>query len=125
VVVVSTASRGLGLEFCKQLLERTPAQVVALHRPANTGELEQLQQQHDRLRMVSVDLEDQVAVEAAGIAIRGMHSRVDLLLNVAGILGDGKSPATPGPERSITGIDREWLTKTFDVRLLSEGHQGQ
>jgi len=121
VVVVSTASRGLGLEFVRQLLERTPAQVVALHRLAKTGELELLQQQHhERLRMVAVDLEDQTTVEAAGAAIQGMHSRVDLLLNVAGILGDGKSKATPGPERSITGIDREWLTKTFEVNLI--GH---
>jgi hypothetical protein len=35
-----------------------------------------------------------------------------LLINVAGMLGD-KSSA--GPERSITAMDRDWLTKTFDV----------
>jgi len=38
------------------------------------------------------------------------------LLNVAGILGDGKN--TPGPERSVSKIERGWLEKTFQVNVI-------
>jgi NAD(P)-dependent dehydrogenase (short-subunit alcohol dehydrogenase family) len=46
------------------------------------------------------------------------YKHIDLLLNVAGILGDGQT--TPGPERSLDKINREWLSKTFDVNCI--GH---
>ena len=55
---------------------------------------------------------------SAGKAVAELTPRVHLLLNVAGILGDGNK--MPGPERSILGIDREWLQQTLDVNLV--GH---
>lgn len=44
------------------------------------------------------------------------HKRVDLLFNVAGVLGDGKN--TPGPERSLRAMDREWLRHTLEVNTI-------
>mmetsp|Transcript_11917 Transcript_11917/g.11984 ORF Transcript_11917/g.11984 Transcript_11917/m.11984 type:complete len:298 (+) Transcript_11917:233-1126(+) len=122
VYVVSTASRGLGLEFTRQLLSRTEGRVVALTRsPASapSHELSQLLTQHpNRLHITQVDLEDQESVISAGSSLSSYTDRVDLLLNVAGLLGDGSS--SPGPERSVAKIDREWLRKTMEVNLI--GH---
>lgn len=42
--------------------------------------------------------------------------RVDLLFNVAGVLGDGKT--TPGPERSLRSMDRDWLRHTLEVNAI-------
>ncbi|CAN0528690.1 unnamed protein product, partial [Scytosiphon promiscuus] len=42
--------------------------------------------------------------------------RVDLLFNVAGVLGDGKK--TPGPERSLRAMDRDWLRHTLEVNTV-------
>ncbi|CAM9731837.1 unnamed protein product, partial [Ectocarpus sp. 13 AM-2016] len=42
--------------------------------------------------------------------------RVDLLFNVAGVLGDGKN--TPGPERSVRAMDRDWLRHTLEVNTI-------
>jgi NADP-dependent 3-hydroxy acid dehydrogenase YdfG len=67
---------------------------------------------NERLSLVQIDLEDQGSVDQACSTITSAFKRVDLLINVAGMLGD-KSSA--GPERSITAMDRDWLTKTFDV----------
>lgn len=41
---------------------------------------------------------------------------MDLLFNVAGVLGDGKS--TPGPERSLRAMNREWLRRSLEVNTI-------
>ena len=69
-----------------------------------------------RIRIVRLDVEDQASIEQAGTEIRDGFDRVDLLLNVAGILGDAKT--TPGPERSLAKMDRKWFEKTLAVNLI-------
>jgi NAD(P)-dependent dehydrogenase (short-subunit alcohol dehydrogenase family) len=69
-----------------------------------------------RIQIVPLDLEQQSSIEHAGTAIRGRFERVDLLLNVAGILGDGTT--TPGPERTLSKMDRSWLEQTMAVNLI-------
>jgi NAD(P)-dependent dehydrogenase (short-subunit alcohol dehydrogenase family) len=73
---------------------------------------------HDpnRIQVVSLDVEDQDSIETAASTIKDKFGRVDMLLNVAGILGDGKT--TPGPERSLSKMDRDWLEKTMAVNLI-------
>jgi len=69
-----------------------------------------------RIRVVQLDIEDQSSIEEVGEKLRSQYDRVDMLLNVAGLLGDGKS--TPGPERALAKIDRSWLEKTLSVNLI-------
>ena len=57
--------------------------------------------------LVELDVEDQQSIETAASQISKSYDRVDLLLNVVGILGDGAT--TPGPERAISRLDREWI----------------
>ena len=73
---------------------------------------------HQRLSLIPLDLENQTSIDQAAAQIMSQVDRVDLLLNVAGILGDGIH--TPGPERSIEKIEREWLMKSMDVNCI--GH---
>lgn len=120
VYVISGSSRGIGLEFCRQLLLRTSGtKVIGLTR-SSTDVLSQLQNQFpDRMHVVHVDLENQESVVDAGNAVSALVSRVDMLFNVAGILGDG-GDKFPGPERSLLNINREWFTKTLNINLV--GH---
>jgi NAD(P)-dependent dehydrogenase (short-subunit alcohol dehydrogenase family) len=69
-----------------------------------------------RVQLYQLDVEDQRSIEAFGSHMRQSFSRVDLLLNVAGILGDGQ--LTPGPERSLSKMDRAWFEKTLAVNLI-------
>ncbi len=118
VFVVSTCSKGIGFEFAKQLLQRSQSssRVVGLYRSMN-DHLAQLKQQNtNRLDLVKVDLEDQLSVDAAASEVMRLTNKIDLLVNVAGILGDGIS--SPGPERSVFNIDRDWLVKSFQVNLI-------
>lgn len=94
--------------------------MIGLHRPQSlSNELAALHSTYkDRLVCIPIDLEQQHTIDAAAHTIAQSYPRIDLLLNVAGILGDGSS--TPGPERSIDKIDRTWLTQTLDTNCI--GH---
>lgn len=122
VFVVTGASRGIGLQFVKSLLLDTKGTIVACCRDPNSSEgLSSLiaglpETDKARINLVQMDLEDQSSIESAANEIKSKFSRVDILLNVAGLLGDGTT--TPGPERSITKIDRDWLEKTFSVNVF-------
>lgn len=69
-----------------------------------------------RVHVVPLDLEDQSTIEVAGEQLRERYSRVDVLLNVAGILGNAKT--TPGPERSISAISRAWFERSMGVNVI-------
>ena len=122
VFVVNGASRGIGFQFVQKLLNDTNGKIVACCRsPDSAPKLEGLLSSLDvesraRIELIQLDVENQDSIERAAEEIRGKYDRIDLLLNVAGILGDGKS--TPGPERSVTKIEREWMEKTFQVNVI-------
>jgi len=120
VFVVNGASRGIGLQFVKSLVDRTEGTVVACCRaPESANGLNEFIESLDdpsRVCVLALDMEDQESIEAASAEIREKFNRVDVLLNVAGLLGDAKT--TPGPERSITKLDRDWVEKTMAVNVI-------
>lgn len=122
--VVSGASKGIGLAFTRYLVSTAPRTVFAVSRSV-TNELQTLIDETKkstlgaRLIHVPCDLNDDDSIFSAVQTIQqnlNNNQGVELLLNVAGILGDN-SVQQPGPERSITVIQREWLRKSFEVSL--------
>jgi NAD(P)-dependent dehydrogenase (short-subunit alcohol dehydrogenase family) len=72
-----------------------------------------------RVQTCALDLKNQDTIDDLEEYLKSHHNkRVDGLFNVAGILGDGKN--TPGPERSLAHMDREWLEHSFQVNVI--GH---
>lgn len=65
VVVITGTSRGLGLEYVKQLLQTTDSHVVATARnPHKTDALTALAKQHsDRLKLVVLDTADEDSIK--------------------------------------------------------------
>ena len=120
--VVSTASRGIGLEFARQLLLQPDSVVYAVCRSEEIpNDLVELRQKYsdNRLKVIGgVDLEDASSIEDGYRRIAAECKEVDLLINCAGILGDN-SAEQPGPERSILKVDSEWLQKTMSVNFMS------
>ena len=95
--------------------------VACCRSPSNSEGINSLvnslsQEAANRVSIQPLDLEDQNSIEALANSIKSSHNRVDILLNVAGILGDGST--TPGPERSLRGMDREWTMKSFNVNYI-------
>ena len=129
--VVSTASRGLGLEFARQLLSRTAGHVICFSRKVDAPSLVTLKETFKtRISIVELDLESQPSIDDAVSRVNDIcvqrkqvgnagSGKVDILLNVAALLGD-QSKNAPGPERSILDVDRDWLEKTMSVNFV--GH---
>eukprot|EP00798_Chlamydomonas_sp_ICE-L_P014120 gene14120-20074_t len=116
---VSGCNRGIGLEFTRQLLHRTEGSVIGLSRTIDTLALRELQSKFpSRLHLLQVDFARQETIDKAGEDAAKLTGDIRVLLNVAGVLGDGKT--TAGPERSIMNIDRDWLEMSLQTNLI--GH---
>jgi NAD(P)-dependent dehydrogenase (short-subunit alcohol dehydrogenase family) len=119
-VLVTGANRGLGLEFCRQLLSGTLEvdEIVATARnPQESSALLELAAAHSgRLHLVSLDLSSDLDPKRSA---RGLADRVagvasdrpfDLLINNAGVyLDEGKG---------VEGFDFEAFRQSFEVNTL-------
>eukprot|EP00559_Dactyliosolen_fragilissimus_P006719 CAMPEP_0184870646 /NCGR_PEP_ID=MMETSP0580-20130426/38265_1 /TAXON_ID=1118495 /ORGANISM="Dactyliosolen fragilissimus" /LENGTH=338 /DNA_ID=CAMNT_0027372845 /DNA_START=211 /DNA_END=1227 /DNA_ORIENTATION=+ len=121
--VVTGASRGIGLQIVKSLVDRSKGTILACCRsPKDAQKLHTYLKSLDdlnakRVHILQLDVESTKSIAQLGESIKSDYSgRVDGLYNVAGILGDG-GKTTPGPERSITKIDPEWMQKTMSVNF--------
>src|SRR6185436_10912114 len=92
IVAISGASRGLGLEFCRQLMARGDRVIAGCRTPSRAGELTRLAVAHPgRLTILPLDVlkPNGVAEFARELAMIANH--VDVLINNAGILPSGES----------------------------------
>jgi len=122
VFFISGGSRGIGLQFVIELVERTKGSIIAgCRRPSASSGLNDFIQSlsptdRGRVHVVEMDLEEQKSLESAASFVQKKFNRVDMLLNVAGLLGDGVT--TNGPERSISKLDRNWVEKTMAINVI-------
>jgi NAD(P)-dependent dehydrogenase (short-subunit alcohol dehydrogenase family) len=86
--LIQGASRGLGLEVVKQLLDIPDYSVVATCRYPDAAEgLHSLQNQHgDRLSIHRMDVTDPASIDACGAAVDQAVPHLNLLFNVAAVL---------------------------------------
>ena len=118
VFVVNGSSRGIGLQFVKSLAEKTKGKIIACCRsPTAAHELNKVASKYpERIEILPLDVESQPSIDMLASTLAQKYQRVDALFNVAGILGDGKG--TPGPERSLANIERDWMEKTLAVNVI-------
>lgn len=117
VTVIGGASKGIGLSFLESFAKRRDgSKLIALSR-SMTEELTHLVQEYpERIKWIQTDLCDENSIKLAVSQMKKEYERVDLLINCAGILGNN-TPNQPGPERSISSINKDWMLKTFEVNV--------
>ncbi|OBZ70436.1 putative oxidoreductase C30D10.05c [Grifola frondosa] len=86
VVVVTGASKGLGLAITKILLEEFNAVVVALSRSQNPGMAELHKAHHDSLLLLECDVTDATALKSSISQAAVKYQRLDALILNAGVL---------------------------------------
>ncbi len=90
-VLVTGASRGLGLEFVRQLLVRGDAVMAACRRPAEAAALRALAAEcPDRLQVQALELTDPASRAALLGTIASGWGAIDVLVNNAGVLTSGE-----------------------------------
>ena len=119
VALVQGASRGLGLQFVKSLLERQEdSRVIATCRsPQSSEELVQLQEKYaNRLYVAPLDLTQPESIEQAAQMVKENYSpSIDLLINVAGIL---HIPGKMMPETSLARIKYDQMLLSYQTHAI-------
>lgn len=106
--VVTGASRGIGLEFARQLLMRGDAVHAAVRSPRGAPGLQRLRESHpDALHIHACDVSDDRSVRAFASSLGG--EPVDVLINNAGV---------SGKYRSLEELDADDVLQTFRTNAL-------
>lgn len=85
-IFISGASRGIGLELCKQLLNRDERVFAGCRDPANAKNLITLSSQYSNLEIVELDVNDENSVKNCFKQLNQKEQGIDKLYNNAGII---------------------------------------
>lgn len=116
--MVQGASRGIGLEFVKQLLEKSEkGHVIATCRNPNsaTGLLDLKSKFDERLNILPLDLTIESTIEASAKSIGEQYGFLNLLINASGILS---VPDILQPETTLNKIQRSSLLLAYEVNAV-------
>lgn len=116
VVLIQGASRGLGLQFCKHLLSRNSALVLATCRnPTSSLELQELKSKFSsRLEIYPLDIHNEGQIQETSKQVQENYGKkLDLLVNCSGIL----HPSGKG-ETSLREVTQDAVTSTFLTNSL-------
>jgi NAD(P)-dependent dehydrogenase (short-subunit alcohol dehydrogenase family) len=122
VAFVQGASRGIGLGLVERLLRDDGVEKVwaSSRAPYRSEGLSRLSAEFgDRLGRVAMDVTDEGAVAAAARQITEGSGRVDLLLNVTGLLHDERLGVSP--EKSLRDLDLTRMRRSFEVNAIGPG----
>ncbi|MDX2145589.1 MAG: SDR family oxidoreductase [Rhodospirillaceae bacterium] len=85
-ILITGASRGLGLEFVRQYAERGDEVIATARNPDEAPELRVLAAQNARITIEQLDVAAPTSIAALAARYRGRA--IDVLINNAGLLGD-------------------------------------
>ena len=84
-VLVTGASRGIGLEFVRQYADQGCAVIACCRSPDDAPELREIARRHSTTSVEALDITDHAAIDALARKLDGRS--IDLLINNAGIMG--------------------------------------
>ncbi|KZV17696.1 short-chain dehydrogenase/reductase family protein [Dorcoceras hygrometricum] len=117
ISLVQGASRGIGLEFVTQLLEKSKGNVVATCRKPNeaAGLLDLKNKFAERLDIHRLDLTVDSTIEEVAKSVKDKYGYLNLLINASGILS---MPDILRPETTLSKVNREALLIAYEVNAV-------
>ena len=114
-VLIQGSSRGIGLEFVRQLLgHAAPGRIFAACRtPQSAPSLVDLAAQDPRLELLTLDVTSDSSIRAAAATVAVQVPRLHLIVNCAGLLHD--HAAGISPEKRLADVEPDALTASFAV----------
>jgi NAD(P)-dependent dehydrogenase (short-subunit alcohol dehydrogenase family) len=116
--LVQGASRGIGLEFVRQLLAQPAVGRVfaGCRAPDHADELVALAATEPRLQVVPLDISDEASIAQASSTVARATDRLHLIVNCPGILHGGA--AELAPEKRLADVRAEALAASFAVNAF-------
>ncbi|KAK8609709.1 hypothetical protein V6N13_093124 [Hibiscus sabdariffa] len=118
VSMVQGASRGIGLEFVRQLLEKNEkGHVIATCRdPAKATMLLELKNRFaERLNVLPLDVTVESTIEESARSITERYGSLNLLINASGILS---IPGVLQPETTLTKVQKSSMMLAYEVNAV-------
>lgn len=118
ISMVQGASRGIGLEFVRHLLEKNEkGQVVATCRNPGqaTGLLELKNKFAERLSILELDVTNETTIKASAKSIEERYGSLNLLINASGILS---VPNVLQPETTLNKVEKSSLLHAYEVNAV-------
>ncbi|GAB5353329.1 hypothetical protein AAMO2058_000027900 [Amorphochlora amoebiformis] len=114
--MIQGASRGIGLEMTRQLLEKGYKVLATCRSPASASNLQSLSEKFPGSLVVSrLDVKDSQSISDSAARVEEEFGGVlDVLINSAGILQDSNHK----PERQLSAIDRDWMLHSHEVNAV-------
>lgn len=104
-IFVTGASRGIGLEFVRQIASRGDRVIAAVRNPTKAAELRSL---GDTVRVIQLDVTDQHSIESLRSGIGDVP--IDAMINNAGVSSTSKSIAT---------LDGQEIARVFAINSIA------
>ena len=113
IAVVTGANRGIGLEICRQLSERSDMHVILTSRDEAKGKsaAKKLAARGANLEYRPLDVTKEASVKALAASIESTHGRCDIVVNNAGVLADPRGSR-------LLDSKVETYRSTLEVNLL-------
>ena len=132
IALVTGANSGLGLESARALLASGASVVLACRSVAKAEQARQwllaapgaaASSSETRITLLELDLADLASVRRAALAFTGSHSRLDLLLNNAGVMAPPRTLTRQGFELQfgVNHLGHFALTQQLLPLLLASG----
>ena len=116
-IVVTGASRGIGLELTKQALEKKSTVLAIARNPKDSKGLQELLKKYpETLQTLQVDLQDPEAMMKISSALKGWK-QVDVLINNAGIYQKGETTEDFLKSFHVNSVIPYFVTKTLFPKL--------
>jgi len=117
-VLIQGASRGIGLEFVRQLLAEPQVDHVfaGCRSPLRAAGLASLAARDSRLQVLALDVADEDSIRAAAAAVAAATPRLHLVVNCAGVLHD--DAAGIAPEKRLADVRPYALAASLAVNAL-------
>jgi NAD(P)-dependent dehydrogenase (short-subunit alcohol dehydrogenase family) len=110
-VLITGASRGIGLELARQYAAKGWRVIATARDPAGAAELQKLAEADPDVRVEALDVTDHAGVAALAAKYRGQP--VDLLL-----LNAAQGPTPQGAVRSLAKLEFDEATESFAVNAI-------
>lgn len=111
--LIQGASRGIGLEFVRQLAALPDIESITATCRRDSPELRSLAD-GDRVHVEQVDVTDEATIARAAGRVAERTEALHLLVNAAGLLHEGDQ----GPERRLEDVTPEHLQRAFAVNAI-------
>lgn len=118
ISMVQGCSRGIGLEFVKQLLQKSEkGHVIATCRKPNeaSGLLSLKNMFAQQLSILPMDVTDESTIEASAKSIKDRYGSLNLLVNASGILS---IPDVLQPETTLLKVEKSSLLLTYEINAV-------